>query len=195
MMEICLPLKEPAYHLSSKKNSIPVGNMKTRSRQVFLSGLAIRTPYAADLEIPLHPHSRLSPFNLATAALSLVHGTQLTSATFEGQGTRVHMKNVFNNREHWSFVPFDFTATVCVPISSNNGGRSWNISKMVGPLAIEKKPEPDYPTEFLVATDRADYTAELSIQTRRVLDQKRSEFRIRNVGERERFGTAGVQQY
>ncbi|KAH7925274.1 hypothetical protein BV22DRAFT_445302 [Leucogyrophana mollusca] len=63
-------------------------------------------------------------------------GSPLTSATFEGQGTRVHLKNVFNNREHWSFGPFNFTATVLVTISSNNGSGSWNISKMVGPLAV-----------------------------------------------------------
>ncbi|KAH7918916.1 hypothetical protein BV22DRAFT_1134233 [Leucogyrophana mollusca] len=87
-------------------------------------------------------------------------GNQLTSATFEGQGTRVHMRDVFNNREYWSFGPFTFTATVNVTISANNGSGSWNVSKMVGPLAIEKQPEPDYPMKFLVATviseDRAD---------------------------------------
>ncbi|KAH7924122.1 hypothetical protein BV22DRAFT_1130098 [Leucogyrophana mollusca] len=87
-------------------------------------------------------------------------GNQLASATFQAQGTRVHLKNIFNNREHWSFGPFDYTATVHVTISSSRDGGNWSISKMVGPLAIEKRPEPDYPMDFLVATviseDRQD---------------------------------------
>jgi hypothetical protein len=62
-------------------------------------------------------------------------GSPITSATFEGQGVRVAMKDVFNNRPYWSFGPFTFTATVHVTISANSGG-GFRPSKMVGPLTV-----------------------------------------------------------
>ncbi|KAH7924116.1 hypothetical protein BV22DRAFT_535600 [Leucogyrophana mollusca] len=76
----------------------------------------------------------------------------ILSATFHGQGPRVHMSNMFTNRKTLSFGPFNFPVTVHVTISSHHGGGSWEISKTVGPLAIEKRPQPDYPIELLVAT-------------------------------------------
>ncbi|KAJ7600015.1 hypothetical protein C8J56DRAFT_1037631 [Mycena floridula] len=81
------------------------------------------------------------------------------SATFEGQGVRVHLKDVFNNREYWSFGPFNFQATLQVTISHHRGGQ-YVPSKMVGPLSIRKAPEPDYPIQFyqstVVSEDSAD---------------------------------------
>jgi hypothetical protein len=62
-------------------------------------------------------------------------GSPITSSTFEGQGSRVVMKDVFNNRPHWSFGPFTFAATVHITISAKSGG-IWRPSKMVGPLTV-----------------------------------------------------------
>ncbi|KAJ7600004.1 hypothetical protein C8J56DRAFT_1156607 [Mycena floridula] len=70
------------------------------------------------------------------------------------EGIRVHSKDVFNNREYWSFGPFDFEATLHVTISHNRGGQ-YVPSKM-----IRKAPEPDYPIQFyqlmVVSEDSAD---------------------------------------
>jgi hypothetical protein len=62
-------------------------------------------------------------------------GTHLTSATFEGRGDRVHARDIFNNREYWSFGPFSFSASLYVTIRHKYQG-AWRASKMVGPLAV-----------------------------------------------------------
>ena len=62
-------------------------------------------------------------------------GRTVASATFEGQGVRVYLVDVFNNRPHWSFGPFNFNAHLFVTISNFHNGR-WNVSKMVGPLEV-----------------------------------------------------------
>jgi len=78
-------------------------------------------------------------------------GSHLASATFEGHGDRVHAIDVFNRREHWSFGPFPFSANLFVTVRHFRNN-AWQHSRMVGPLAIRKMPEPDYPLEFHVAT-------------------------------------------
>jgi len=77
--------------------------------------------------------------------------TQIASATFEGQGSRIHLRDIFNNREYWSFGPFTFEATLHITISHHRNG-VWNGSRSVGPLTIQKNPEPDYPLQFFVST-------------------------------------------
>ncbi|THU77832.1 hypothetical protein K435DRAFT_877338 [Dendrothele bispora CBS 962.96] len=64
-----------------------------------------------------------------------------------------------NNREHWSFGPFDFDATLYVAISNQPHGGTYRPSKMVGPLTIEKKPEEDYPMKFYKSTVFSDDAA------------------------------------
>ncbi|KAF9553547.1 hypothetical protein CPC08DRAFT_713658 [Agrocybe pediades] len=76
----------------------------------------------------------------------------ITSATFQGRGTRVHMSNIFDNKPHWSFGPFNYNATVRVTISHSRSGDSYTNSKMVGPLIIHKAPETEYPIEFISST-------------------------------------------
>ncbi|THU76552.1 hypothetical protein K435DRAFT_974386 [Dendrothele bispora CBS 962.96] len=83
-------------------------------------------------------------------------GVVIASATFEGQGNRVNMKNIMDNREHWSFGPFDFDATLYVVISNQPHGGTYRPSKMVGPLTIEKKSEADFPMEFYKSTVISD---------------------------------------
>ncbi|CAA7268481.1 unnamed protein product [Cyclocybe aegerita] len=74
--------------------------------------------------------------------------TQITSATFEGQGAKAYAKNTFNNRLHWSFGPFDYQATISVKINHMEAGNRLVASKMYGPLEVDKQPEPDYPIKF-----------------------------------------------
>ncbi|KAG8871932.1 hypothetical protein FRB97_008179 [Tulasnella sp. 331] len=74
-------------------------------------------------------------------------GTQIAAATMEAQGNRSTLKNVMNNRPHWSFGPFDFEATIFVRITHKRDG-SWANSKVVGPLTVDKYPESDYPMTF-----------------------------------------------
>jgi hypothetical protein len=58
------------------------------------------------------------------------------SVTFEGQGTRVHMRDTSDtSRTHKSFGPFSSPATITITISHYvNGG--WKPSKAVGPLSV-----------------------------------------------------------
>jgi hypothetical protein len=102
-------------------------------------------------------------------------GTLLSVVTFEGQGERVHAVDIFKRREHWSFGPFPFSASLLFAIRHFRNGHWWT-SRMVGPLAvsnrlimqefhyrsyflkkfpkIRKMPGPDHPMEFHVATVR-----------------------------------------
>jgi len=121
----------------------------------------------ASVKIPLHPTFRGFVAGVVNASYKqraffevlASDGRQVAAATFEGQGVRVHLKNVINNREHWSFGPFDFAATLHIVITHDRGN-GFVPSKMVGPLAITKQPEPDYPMEFhkstVISEDGAD---------------------------------------
>ncbi|KAJ7595437.1 hypothetical protein C8J56DRAFT_1042536 [Mycena floridula] len=119
------------------------------------------------IQINLHPGYRgfvsgvVNAEYAQRAEFKIYRGGDLAaSATFEGKGVRVHLKDVFNNREHWSFGPFNFEATLHVTISHDKGSGQYVPSKMVGPLSIQKTPEPDYPTQFyqstVVSEDSAD---------------------------------------
>jgi len=111
------------------------------------------------IQVGLNPNSRGFVSIMVNAQLQqqiILHvrradNTLLASATFEGQGDRVHAIDIFNRREHWSFGPFNFSANLFVTIRHFRNN-FWHTSRMVGPLAIRKMPEPDYPLEFHVAT-------------------------------------------
>jgi hypothetical protein len=65
-------------------------------------------------------------------------GTELASATFEGQGERVPAIDIFNRREHWSIGPFAYSANLFITIRHFRNGL-WQHSKMVGPLAVSNR--------------------------------------------------------
>ena len=58
-----------------------------------------------------------------------------SSATFEGQGKREAMKDVSNQRAHWSVGPINKAGHIRVKITHFNGSNELD-SKMVGPLSV-----------------------------------------------------------
>ena len=58
-----------------------------------------------------------------------------SSATFEGQGKLVQMKNMFNQKESWSFGPVPKDGEIRIKITHFNGSTELD-SKMVGPLTV-----------------------------------------------------------
>jgi hypothetical protein len=63
----------------------------------------------------------------------------VSSATMEAQGQRVNLKDVANQREHWSFGPISSSGYILVKITHFDGPREKD-SKMVGPLSVSRSP-------------------------------------------------------
>jgi hypothetical protein len=64
-----------------------------------------------------------------------IDGEVQASATFEGHGKLVQMKNVFNEKESWSFGPVNKEGYISVRITHFEGSIEID-SRMVGPLSV-----------------------------------------------------------
>ena len=64
------------------------------------------------------------PFSRSFFEVKDTTGRMVASATLEGQGMRVYLVDVFNNRPHWSFGPFYYSARLYITTSPTTDGMS-----------------------------------------------------------------------